>query len=101
MSRIDTEQLTEVTRRLGEAALDPAQWPRLMQQICQALAATGALMLQSDIRTPDIPVTSGIVELVEAYFKEGWHNRDSRAVRGVPANPARRGHYRPGPFCAR
>lgn len=70
--------------RLGDAALDPAAWPDVMEEISQAVGATGAALLQSDVRTADVPRTAGVDEALRAYFRDNWHTRDLR-TRGVPA----------------
>jgi DNA-binding CsgD family transcriptional regulator len=46
--------------------------------------AEGAVLLQSDLRTPDVPRTPAISDAIDAYFRDGWHRRDVRAERGVP-----------------
>lgn len=84
MRGVDPEQLEKACRRLGEAAVDPAMWPEIMEEICQGAGAAGAALLQSDVRTPDIPRTASIDELTNKYFKEGWHERDVRGSRGMP-----------------
>ena len=73
-----------ISNRLGDAAIDPAIWPEIMEQISACVGATGAALLQSDIRTPDIPRTAGVDEVISSYFAHGWHTRDVRAERGVP-----------------
>ena len=83
MFRVDSHEFDKVSARLGEAALDPGLWPELMDGICRATGTLGALMLQSDVRTPDVPVTDLIREFADFYFHHGWHKRDFRA-RGVP-----------------
>jgi hypothetical protein len=83
MFRVDSNAFDKVSARLGEAALDPALWPELMDGICRATGTLGALMLQSDVRTPDVPVTESIREIADFYFHHGWHKRDLRE-RGVP-----------------
>src|ERR1700747_1530696 len=55
-----------------------------MDEICRAVGATGAALLQSDVRTADIPRTAGVAELFRVYFADNWHTRDLRA-RGAPA----------------
>ena len=55
-----------------------------MERISAAAGATGAALLQSDSRTPDIPRTAGVDEYFRSYFAEGWHARDVRAERAVP-----------------
>ena len=55
-----------------------------MQEICTAAGTLGAGLLQSEIRTPDIPRTAGAGEIFRSYFANGWHQRDIRAERAVP-----------------
>ncbi|HJU09576.1 MAG TPA: helix-turn-helix transcriptional regulator [Candidatus Binataceae bacterium] len=82
--RIDAEGLLTVSRRLGDAAIDPAIWPEIMERISAAVGATGALLLQSEVRTSDVPRTASIGEVIDDYFASGWHARDIRAARAVP-----------------
>lgn len=60
--------------------MDPAQWPTVMHEICQAVGAEGAALLQADVRTPDVPVTEGVKEFFSFYFREGWHEHDLRVM---------------------
>lgn len=55
-----------------------------MELICGAANATGAGLLQSDVRTPDIPVTEAVAECFKDYFDQNLHVNDVRAIRGVP-----------------
>jgi DNA-binding CsgD family transcriptional regulator len=55
-----------------------------MDGMSRAVRANGAILLQSDVRTPDVPRTPGISEMMDIYFRDGWHTRDVRAIRGVP-----------------
>jgi DNA-binding CsgD family transcriptional regulator len=81
---VNLKRLQAVGARLGDAAVNPAIWPEIMEQVCAAAGATGAALLQSDLRTPDIPRTAGVDGLIRSYFADGWHMRDIRAQRGVP-----------------
>jgi DNA-binding CsgD family transcriptional regulator len=83
MPKLDALRLERASERLGEAALDPALWPELMDDICDAIGAKGGGLLQSDVRTPDVPLTDSVKDLFAVYFHEGWHERDLRA-RTVP-----------------
>lgn len=85
MVRVDSGRLEQVGRAFGHAALDPSAWPGIMEGVCRAAGATGAVLLQGDVRTPDVPMTAGVAALVGNYFRDGWHTaaRDLR-VRGVP-----------------
>jgi len=83
-SEVNARRLFDVSARLGDAAIDPALWPEVMEQISLAVGSTGAVLLQTDTRTPDVPRTAGVGELVKNYFAEGWHTRDLRGERGIP-----------------
>ncbi len=48
------------------------------------MGATGAVLLQSDIRTPDVPRTRSVDALIRRYFADGWSTRDVRGNRGIP-----------------
>jgi DNA-binding CsgD family transcriptional regulator len=82
---VDLAKLEDISNRLGDAVLEPGRWPALMEEICAAVGATGAAMLQSDIRTEDIPRTPSISEFFDKiYFQNKLHVSDVRAARGVP-----------------
>jgi DNA-binding CsgD family transcriptional regulator len=82
---IDSNWLEKACARLGDAAIDPATWPDIIAEISAAVGATGAALLQHDVRTPDIPRSAGVAEgLFKSYFAQGWHTNDIRAERGVP-----------------
>jgi DNA-binding CsgD family transcriptional regulator len=82
---VDLAKLEDISNRLGDAVLEPGRWPVLMEEICAAVDATGAAMLQSDVRTEDIPRTPSISEFFDKiYFQNKLHESDVRAARGVP-----------------
>jgi DNA-binding CsgD family transcriptional regulator len=80
----DVRKLEDAGKRLGDAVLDPLVWTELMEEICQAADAKGAAMLQSDVRTEDIPRTEAVSEYIDNYFHHKFHVADVRAARGVP-----------------
>lgn len=82
--RVNTEQLLKATAILGDTVLDPAVWPLAMETICRAVGATGAMLLQSDARTLDVPRTTSFDEALQHYFRTSFHLGDIRATRGVP-----------------
>jgi DNA-binding CsgD family transcriptional regulator len=55
-----------------------------MEEICSALSTKGAALLQSDVRTPEIPRTPSVDDFIKSYFKNNLHIVDVRASRGVP-----------------
>jgi hypothetical protein len=71
MRRVAPRKLASTARELGDAVLDPSAGPRIMQQISEAAGGSGAVLLQSDVRTPDVPRTPSVDELIRAYFSEG------------------------------
>jgi DNA-binding CsgD family transcriptional regulator len=81
---VSLEELMKASAGLGDAIVDPAAWPRVMEDMSRAVRADGAVLLQSDVRTPDVPRTPAISDAIDAYFRNGWHTRDVRAERGVP-----------------
>lgn len=84
MARLEIGLLERAKSRLGEAVLDPDQWPSIMEAICAATSTTGAALLQSDVRTPDIPVTPSVSAFFRSYFENNLHVGDIRAAKGVP-----------------
>lgn len=84
MARLEIRQLEKAKSRLGEAVLDPGQWPSLMQEICEAAATTGAALLQADARTPDVPMTPSVADAFKHYFENNLHVEDVRALKGIP-----------------
>jgi DNA-binding CsgD family transcriptional regulator len=84
MASVDFARLSAVNDRLGEAVLDPTTWPSIMEAICVAVKTSGAALVQSDVRTADIPMTASAQEIFHAYFDNNLHVNDVRAVRGVP-----------------
>jgi DNA-binding CsgD family transcriptional regulator len=75
--------LGKVIEQLGEAVIDPALWPDILERICGAVNANAAMLVQGEFRTPDVPRTASMEDGVRLYFDQGWHNRDLLG-RGVP-----------------
>jgi DNA-binding CsgD family transcriptional regulator len=82
--RLESQHLESLSHNLGDVVVDPALWPQVMQELCDVVGATGAALLQSDVRTSDVPITEPVRGVFRRYFEEGWHAHDLRAVRGVP-----------------
>jgi DNA-binding CsgD family transcriptional regulator len=84
LARLDIGKLEEVKARLGEVILDPAQWTSLMDLVCAAAGTTGSALLQSDVRTSDVPMTASVEDAFKSYFYNNLHVGDVRATKGVP-----------------
>jgi DNA-binding CsgD family transcriptional regulator len=84
LAGLEIKQLERAKSRLGEAVLDPGQWLSLMEEICAAVSTTGAALLQTDVRTPDVPMTPSVVDAFKSYFDHTLHVGDIRAARGMP-----------------
>jgi DNA-binding CsgD family transcriptional regulator len=80
--RPSLDALMKATARLGDVVVDPAAWPEILDAMSRAVGAEGAILLQSDVRTPDVPRSTSISELVDIYFRNGWQNSDIRNIRG-------------------
>ncbi len=80
----DARQLAAIGARLGDAVIDPAIWRKILDQISASVGAVGAGLLQGDVRSADVPRSSGAEALFEAYFTDAWHTRDELAERAVP-----------------
>jgi hypothetical protein len=76
MRMADPRKLARAARGLGDVPLDPSCWPRILEQISEAAGGTGAVLLQSDTRTSDVPHTPSVDALMRTYFADGWHLRD-------------------------
>lgn len=83
MPGVDTEKLQAVLHRLPELAVDPTIWPQMLEDVSQAAGAVGAVLLQTGPKSFDVPMSSGIEDLLEPYFRDGWGVRDPRE-RAVP-----------------
>lgn len=81
---LNSEQLVAVSNNLGDAIVDPGLWPQIMGEISAVTGATGAALVQSDVRTPDIPRTASVDDCFNHYFATGWQTHDPRAARGEP-----------------
>jgi DNA-binding CsgD family transcriptional regulator len=84
MQGVNPDELEKACSLLGDTVLDPAVWPLAMDGICRAVGASGAMLLQGDVRTPDIPRTASFDEQTQCYFRGDWHIRDTRAKYAVP-----------------
>jgi DNA-binding CsgD family transcriptional regulator len=84
MRTADPRKLARAARELCDVALDPSRWPGILEQISEAAGGTGAVLLQGDTRTSDVPHTLSVEALIRTYFADGWHLRDIRAARCVP-----------------
>ena len=80
---IDLRRLDDISHRFGEVVMDPSTWPEIMEGVCKAVGAAGAVLLQSDVRTPDVPCTEATIESTRLYFEGNWHLKDTRA-RALP-----------------
>ena len=72
-------------QEFAEAALDPTRWVKALTSMASATGSYGAVMLPlSGDALPNVPYTENVSEVMEAYFRDGWHVQDER-MRTVPA----------------
>jgi DNA-binding CsgD family transcriptional regulator len=81
---MNTAELHKAASTLVEAAFDPTQWNSSLHRLAMAADATGIILLPLEGRIPGVPHSEGIAEMVDTYFREGWHQREERAL-GVPS----------------
>jgi DNA-binding CsgD family transcriptional regulator/PAS domain-containing protein len=72
-----------ISSQLSEVVVHPIKWEFFLEKISGAIGATGAALLQSDVRTNNIPRTKSVDDLFNQYFEDGWHMRDIR-TRSIP-----------------
>src|SRR5687768_12057172 len=65
-----------------EAAVDPSRWSSVMDVAAAVAGGVGAILLPIRGRLPNAPFSESVGELAEAYFREGWSEREER-YRGV------------------
>jgi DNA-binding CsgD family transcriptional regulator len=68
---------------LLDAAIDPARWTEAMETVAQYGNSNGAVLFQVKGRGPGTPHTRSLDEVLDEYFRDGWHLRDER-TRGLP-----------------
>jgi DNA-binding CsgD family transcriptional regulator len=81
VGRPSLEELMKAAARLGDAVVDPREWPNVMGDMSRAVRAEGAALIQSDLRTPRSPRVS---KAFDVYFRDSWHALDVRALRALP-----------------
>jgi DNA-binding CsgD family transcriptional regulator len=72
-------------QEFAKAALDPTRWVQALTAMASATGSYGAVMLPlSGDALPNVPYTENVSEVMETYFRDGWHAQDER-MRTVPA----------------
>lgn len=80
---VSADRLANLSSRLAEVVVDPDLWSPLLGEIAEAAGGRGAVLLRTDISTPDTPRSESIDESIDYYFEHGWHLRDTR-IRALP-----------------
>ena len=71
-------------QEFAEAGLDPTRWVKALTSVAAATGSFGAVMLPlAGDALPNVPYTENVSEVMEAYFRDGWHLQDER-MRTVP-----------------
>jgi DNA-binding CsgD family transcriptional regulator len=83
---VNAQRLAQAATRLGDTVLDPAIWSEVLEDICAAVDARGAVLLQPDMTgTGDrairqaVPFTPSMTGIMQHYFIDGWWKQDTRA----------------------
>jgi DNA-binding CsgD family transcriptional regulator/PAS domain-containing protein len=80
---MDERSLTNLETRLLDAAVDPAEWPGVLEDMSRWAGATGTVLLSMTARAPGLPFSEALTDLATVYFRDGWHVNDLRAA-GLP-----------------
>ena len=79
---MDEEKLNVIVERIYEAAARPGLWRQALHELALASNALGAQLLHHRPEGAALHTNSeGLDEVVEAFFREGWHVRNPREVR--------------------
>lgn len=76
----DPTKFSDVQRRLGETIVDHSRWRGLLEDLCEAVGAEGASLRHPLHRTSDTPFTASVQDITKIYFRDGWHQRDTRSL---------------------
>ena len=88
---MDEHSLNQVVDRIYEAAARPELWRPVLHELAIAAGGQGAQLLYHRPEGAALHTASeGLDEVLEAFFREGWHIRNPREMRarrrGVPLN---------------
>jgi hypothetical protein len=76
--------LNRIENAFADAALDPALWTHALEVASQETGSWGATLLPlSGHALPNVPASQATGEVLEHYFRDGWHLRDQRHA-GIP-----------------
>jgi DNA-binding CsgD family transcriptional regulator len=79
--RFDLEQLDHASDAFFAAALNPSQWPAVLEKVAIASDAWGINIVPIAGRAIDsIIATDSLKPAMERYFGDEWHQRDFRAL---------------------
>jgi len=88
--RRDVEKLEELTHSFYEAATQPDMWPVTLAKASSVFGADGSWIVSFPSDAKGAIWSPSLEDLVQPYFKEGWHAFDERLVRALPIR-----HLRP------
>jgi DNA-binding CsgD family transcriptional regulator len=79
---MDDQALSTVVDRMYEAAAQPHMWREVLDELAAVANSQGAQLLYHRPAGAALHTASpGLDEVLEAFFREGWHVRNPREVR--------------------
>jgi DNA-binding CsgD family transcriptional regulator len=79
--RFDVELLDHASDEFFTAALNPSQWPAVLEKVSIASGSFGINIVPIAGRVPDcIIATDSLKPAMECYFEDEWDKRDFRAL---------------------
>ncbi len=71
---------------LYDALYNPSDWSDALHHFSRSVGARGCVFYPE--KAPEtilsLPISPGIVDFIDAFIRDGWHHRDTRAIRGWP-----------------
>ncbi len=64
--------------RLQQAALDPAEWPTVLQDMSRSAGGAGAVLFSVGTHLPGPLSSPELEDMTDDYLKNGWCERDER-----------------------
>lgn len=83
------DQLGELTRQIYEAAAEPTFWAGALEKASTVFGADGSCIIALPSSAIGAVWSSGLDELAQAFFQDGWHVRNERLARALPLRHVR------------
>jgi DNA-binding CsgD family transcriptional regulator len=87
--QLHLEKLSELTYSFYEAAAEPSQWVPTLEKASTVFGADGSCIVAFPSSAIGAVWSSGLDELAQSFFGEGWHENNERLARALPMRNSR------------